>query len=229
MRERGVQDRAETYAILDEGLVAHVGFVDPDSGEPTVIPVAYARDGDTLLLHGSTGSRMFRALKAGAQICVTVTILDGLVVARSAFNSSMNYRSVMAFGRASVLEGEEQGRALDVITEHLIPGMTAYGRPATAKEMAQTMVLSLPLDDVTAKKREGGANDPEDAHLPIWAGHLPIAIHFGEPIPDLGATHLEVPDHVRDFALRMESTQPTAEFEEDDESDNGDVWFDLGR
>lgn len=187
----------EIHAILDEGYVAHVGFVDPTTSEPTVIPVAYGRDGDRLLLHGSSGSRLFMLLKTGSQVCVTVTHLDAMVAARSAFNSSMNYRSVMAFGIPRPLEGDEKVHALRVISDHLIPGVWDAGREMTAKEYAQTAVVELLLDDVTAKKRTGGALDEEDAHLPIWAGQIPMATTFGDPIADASAAHLPTPDYVR--------------------------------
>ena len=196
---RKVEDYPEIYAILDEGLVAHVGFIDPESKEPVVIPVAYGRDGDRILFHGSTGSRMFMALKAGAQICATVTLIDGIVSARSPFNSSMNYRSVMAFGVGKVLEGEEKIKALYAVSERLIPGLWDAGREQTAKEYAQTMMVELKLDDVTAKKRSGEANDPDDASLPIWAGVIPVEMKFGEPITNQDSKHIEVPDYIINF------------------------------
>ncbi len=197
---RRVEDYSEICAILDEGLVAHVGFIDPDTKEPIVIPVAYGRDGDRILFHGSTGSRMFIALKAGVQICATVTLIDGIVSARSPFNSSMNYRSVMAFGVGKVLEGEEKIKALYAVSERLIPGLWDAGREQTAKEYAQTMMVELKLDDVTAKKRTGAANDPDDAALPIWAGVIPVEMKFGEPITNQDSKHLEVPDYIKNFA-----------------------------
>ncbi|MFM1938213.1 MAG: hypothetical protein RLZZ320_1071 [Actinomycetota bacterium] len=196
---RKVEDYSEIYAILDEGLVAHVGFIDPESKEPVVIPVAYGRDGDRILFHGSTGSRMFMALKAGAQICATVTLIDGIVSARSPFNSSMNYRSVMAFGVGKVLEGEEKIKALYAVSERLIPGLWDAGREQTAKEYAQTMMVELKLDDVTAKKRSGEANDPDDASLQIWAGVIPVEMKFGEPITNQDSKHVEVPDYIINF------------------------------
>ncbi len=197
---RRVEDYSEIYAILDEGLVAHVGFNDPESNEPMVIPVAYGRDGDRILFHGSTGSRMFMALKAGVQICATVTLIDGIVSARSPFNSSMNYRSVMAFGVGKVLEGEEKIKALYAVSERLIPGLWDAGREQTAKEYAQTMMVELKLDDVTAKKRTGEANDPDDASLPIWAGVIPVEMKFGEPITNQDSKHVEIPDYIKNFA-----------------------------
>ena len=201
--QRSVADTEEIYEILDEALVAHVGFNDPDSGEPVVIPVAYGRDGDRLLIHGSTGSRMFMSLKKGIPVCITVTILDGLVSARSPFNSSMNYRSVMVFGTPKELSGAEKERGLYAVTERLIPGLWDAGREQTAKEFAQTMILEIPLDDVTAKKRVGAALDPEDANLPIWAGVVPIITSYGEPITNEDAKHVPLPDYIKNIAKRI--------------------------
>jgi nitroimidazol reductase NimA-like FMN-containing flavoprotein (pyridoxamine 5'-phosphate oxidase superfamily) len=197
--QRGVSDKSEIYSILDEGIIAHIGFNDPDTNEPMVIPVAYGRDGDRILFHGSTGSRMFMALKKGSPICATVTLLDGIVSARSPFNSSMNYRSVMAFGTTRVLEGEEKEKALYAVTERLVPGLWDAGREQTAKEFAQTMIVELKLDDVTAKKRTGEALDPEDAALPIWAGVIPMSTTFGEPITNEDSKHVPVPDYIRNI------------------------------
>lgn len=195
--QRGVADKAEIYSILDSATVAHIGFVDPDAEEPVVIPVAYGRQGDRIIFHGSTGSRLFMAMKAGVKICATITILDGLVAARSAFNASMNYRSVMVFGTPEVIEGEEKVAALYEVSERLMPGLWDAGREMTTKEFAQTMAVALSLDDVTCKKRSGGPLDAEDAHLPIWAGEIPVRQVPGEPIPDLAATHLPIPDYIK--------------------------------
>jgi nitroimidazol reductase NimA-like FMN-containing flavoprotein (pyridoxamine 5'-phosphate oxidase superfamily) len=199
---RTVEELQDIYKILDAGYVAHLGFSDPESKEATVIPLGYVRDGDRLLFHGSTGSRLFMALKAGVQVCATVTLLDGLVSARSTFNSSMNYRSVMAFGVTQVLEEEEKSAAMKALTEKLIPGLWEGGRPMTAKEFAQTMIVALPLDDVTAKQRSGDALDGEDAELAIWAGQIPIITKFGEPITNQDSSHLPVPDYIRRFGER---------------------------
>jgi hypothetical protein len=200
---RSVEEIQEIYSILDEGLVAHVGFIDPNSQEPVVIPVAYGRDGDRILFHGSTGSRMFMALRSGVQICATVTLLDGLVSARSPFNSSMNYRSVMAFGIPTVIEGDEKEKALYAVSERLIPGLWDAGRAQTKKEFAQTMMVELKLDDVTAKKRTGDAlDDEEDLQLPIWAGYIPINTSYGEPVTNENAKHLPVPDYIKNLMRR---------------------------
>jgi nitroimidazol reductase NimA-like FMN-containing flavoprotein (pyridoxamine 5'-phosphate oxidase superfamily) len=200
---RSIEELEEIFSILDEGMVAHIGFIDSESREPVVIPVAYGREGNRLLFHGSTGSRMFIALKSGVQICATVTLLDGIVSARSPFNSSMNYRSVMAFGIPRVLEGEEKERALYSVSERLIPGLWDAGREQTKKEFAQTMIVELKLDDVTAKKRSGDAIDDEaDTQLPIWAGYIPIESGFGDPITNSNAKHLPIPDYIKKLVKR---------------------------
>ena len=200
---RTVEELQEIYKILDAGYVAHLGFNDPESKEATVIPLGYVRDGDRLLFHGSTGSRLFMALKAGIQVRATVTLLDGLVSARSAFHSSMNYRSVMAFGVTQVLEEEEKSGAMKALTEKLIPGLWEGGRPMTAKEFAQTMIVALSLDDVTAKQRSGDAlDDDQDVELDIWAGQIPIITKFGEPITNKDSSHVPVPEYIRRFGER---------------------------
>jgi hypothetical protein len=143
---------------------------------------------------------MFMALKSGVQICATVTLLDGLVSARSPFNSSMNYRSVMAFGIPKVLEGDEKEKALYAVSERLIPGLWDAGREQTKKEFAQTMMVELKLDDVTAKKRTGEAlDDEEDLQLPIWAGYIPMSTKYGEPVTNENAKHLPVPDYIKNL------------------------------
>jgi uncharacterized protein len=187
--EKAVADRGVLEAILDAGLVAHVGIV--DDGQPYVVPVAYARDGDRLLFHGSTGSRLFRSLADGARTCVTVTLLDGLVLARSAFESSMNYRGVMALGSCTVLEGAERDDALRRISDHLLPGRWDDIRPPSRKELAATLVLALPLDEVSVKVSAGGPDDdPQDVDRPVWAGRVPLREVFGDPQPDeAGAAH----------------------------------------
>ena len=201
---RAVTDANEIYQILDEGLIAHVGFIDPDSNEPVVIPVAYGRVDNRIIFHGSTGSRFFMAMKAGVKICATVTLLDGLVSARSPFNSSMNYRSVMAFGTPKVLEDGAKDAAIYEVSERLIPGLWDAGREMTKKEFAQTMVVELELNDVTCKKRTGGALDLEDAELPIWAGQIPISTKFEEPITDESSAVREVPDYIKQMLKRKD-------------------------
>ncbi len=187
--ERGRYDRATVHGILDEGLVCHVGFV--AGGQPYVIPTLYVRDGETLYFHGSTGSRTLRALTAGADVCLTVTLLDGLVLARSVFHHSVDFRSVMVLGRAEpVRDTTEKRRALRLLVEHVVPGRSADARGPNAKELAATAVLALPLDEVSAKVRSGPPGDEEEDYgLPVWAGVLPLALQAGTPVPDprLGA------------------------------------------
>ncbi len=170
-------------AVLDAGRVAHVAVTD-DSGQPYVLPVAHARDGDAVLFHGSTGSRLFRTLAEGAPTCLTVTLLDGLVVARSVFESSMHYRSAMVLGRAAALDGGAKLAALERISEHLLPGRWADARQPNPKELAATLVLSLPLDEWSVKVSDGPPDDAaEDLDLPVWAGLVPLHESWGEPVP----------------------------------------------
>jgi nitroimidazol reductase NimA-like FMN-containing flavoprotein (pyridoxamine 5'-phosphate oxidase superfamily) len=183
--KRGLYDREVVHAILDAGLIAHVGFV--HEGQPYVIPMSYARDGERLLLHGAGGSRLMRTLATGAPACVTVTLLDGIVLARSVFHHSMNYRSVVALGSATKLEGAEKAAALDALVEGLVPGRSREARAPDKSELAATRILAFPLDEVSAKARSGPpADDPADVDLPIWAGTIPLALRAGpaEPAPD---------------------------------------------
>jgi hypothetical protein len=182
--KRAVYDKAEVYAILDAGYVCHVGFI--AGGQPCVIPTGYARAGDLLYLHGSAASRMLRALDQGADVCVTVTLLDGFVLARSAFHHSMNYRSVVVFARARlVTDPVEKVEALRAFTEHVLPGRWAEVRQPNASELAATKVLALPLDEASAKVRTGPPIDDEaDYALPVWAGVVPIRMERGEPVAD---------------------------------------------
>ena len=197
--DREVFDRDAVNALLDSEYVAHVGFVDADFNEPFVIPMAYARDNDRILLHGSTGSRLMMQLAKGAQMCVTVTKLNALIVAKSAFNSSMNYESVMIFGAGKRLEDSEKLAAMDRVTEGLIPGMVGYARPTTAKEAAGTMIIELPIEKYSLKSRTGGVVDePEDKELPIWSGIIPLVRVKGEPITAPNSFGIEVPLHIRD-------------------------------
>lgn len=184
LAKRGVYEREAIYAILDEAPICHVGFV--VDGAPVVIPTIHWREGDELYFHGSAASRMLRSLRGGVDACVTVTLLDGLVLARSAFHHSMNYRSVVVFGKArEVTEREEKLRALDRLVEHVVPGRSAVVRPPNESELRQTLVLALPLSEASAKVRTGGPiDDEEDYALPVWAGVIPIALTKGEPIAD---------------------------------------------
>ncbi len=194
--DKAVTDRVALDAVLDAGRVAQVAVV--DAGQPYILPVAYARDGDTVLFHGSTASRLFRTLAGGAPTCLTVTLLDGLVLARSLFESSMNYRSAMVLGVAEMLHGAPKLAALEVITEHLMPGRWADARRPSRKETAATLVLSLPLQEWSVKVSEGPPDDaPQDVGLPIWAGVIPVRETLGTPTPapDLVAG-LEVPSYV---------------------------------
>lgn len=184
LAKRGAYDRETIYAILDEAYVCHVGFsVD---GTPVVIPTIHWRDGDRLYVHGSAASRMLRNLRQGVPACVTVTLVDGLVLARSAFHHSMNYRSVVLFGTArEVSEPDEKRRALDRLVEHIAPGRTAEVRPPNESELRQTLVLSLPIEEASAKIRTGGpVDDEEDYALPVWAGVIPLRIERGEAVKD---------------------------------------------
>ena len=203
LAEKQVHDRAALDAVLDAGLVAHVAVRD-DDGQPYVVPVGYARDGDSVLFHGSTASRLFRSLAAGAPTCLTVTLLDGLVLARSVFESSMHYRSAMVLGTASTLEGDDQLRGLERVSEHLMPGRWADARRPNRKELASTLVLSLPLVEWSVKVSAGPPDDAtDDLALPVWAGVLPLHERYGEPTPapDL-RDGLAVPDYVRGWSRR---------------------------
>ncbi len=196
--DREVFDRDAVNSLLDSEYVAHVGFIDPDVNLPFVIPMGFARDDDRILLHGSTGSRMMMAIAKGIDICVTVTQLNAIVVARSAFNSSMNYESVMVFGKARVLTAGEKDQALEAITEKLVPGLWGYGRPMTAKEAAATMIVELSLERFSAKSRSGDPIDEDsDLDLPIWAGILPISTHKGQAQSAANASHLPIPPHIQ--------------------------------
>jgi nitroimidazol reductase NimA-like FMN-containing flavoprotein (pyridoxamine 5'-phosphate oxidase superfamily) len=180
--ERAAYDRATVHTILDEGFICHVAFA--IEGQPYALPTAYARVGETLYLHGSSGSRL--GLKPGMPVCVTVTLLDGLVLARAAFHHSLNYRSVMVLGRTRlVTDPKEKEAALSAFVEHILAGRGADVRPADTKELAATAVLAVPLEEVSAKIRWGDPkDDEEDYDLPAWAGVLPLALVPGAPAPD---------------------------------------------
>ena len=197
-RERGMTDRADLYTVLDAGLICHLGVI--SGGVPMVLPTAYGRDGDTLYVHGSSANGVYGAAD-GQQVCVTVTHLDGLVCARSVFTHSVNYRSAVVFGTATmVLDEDERWQALRIITDHLIPGRWAAARQPTRKEMAATAVLSVPLTEASVKIRTGMPKDEgEDLDLDVWAGVLPVSVTFGEPEPDpLLRSEIPVPAHIRD-------------------------------
>jgi nitroimidazol reductase NimA-like FMN-containing flavoprotein (pyridoxamine 5'-phosphate oxidase superfamily) len=198
--KRGHFDRETVYGILDEGFICHVGFA--PQGQPFVIPTGYARVDDKLYIHGSQASRMLRTLSGGLDACVTVTIIDGLVLARSAFHHSMNYRSVVIFGRATILEDrEEKSAALVALSEHIVRGRWADVREPNEEELKQTTVLSLPLVEASAKIRTGPPlDDEEDYALPMWAGVIPLRLEAGEPIDDPRLMDgIEVPGYARDY------------------------------
>lgn len=203
LRERGRSDRAELYAILDAGLICHLGVV--AGGYPVVLPTGYGRTGDTLYLHGSSANRSLLAAD-GQQVCVTVTHLDGLVCARSVFNHSMNYRSAMIFGAARLVRGDEARlAAMRAVSEQLVPGQWDYARPPSRKELAATAVLELPLEEASVKIRSGPPSDePEDYDLDIWAGVLPARLVFGAPQSDPALrVGITVPAHISALAGRQ--------------------------
>jgi uncharacterized protein len=184
LKKRAAYDKPTVHAILDEGFVCHVGFV--VETQPYVIPTVYARDDECLYLHGAMASRMLRSLAEGLDVCVTVTLVDGLVLARSAFNHSINYRSVVALGKARLVdEHHEKMHALQVITDHVVPRRWQQARGPNELELKQTSVLALPLLEVSAKVRSGPpVDDDEDYALPVWAGVLPLETRMAHPIAD---------------------------------------------
>jgi nitroimidazol reductase NimA-like FMN-containing flavoprotein (pyridoxamine 5'-phosphate oxidase superfamily) len=206
--KRGSFERQTVYEILDEGFVCHVGFV--SDGQPFVIPTAYGRVGDVLYLHGAKASRMLKALSAGGEVCVTVTLVDGLVLARSAFHHSINYRSVVVFGRTHAVESEEEkNAALEAFTEHVCRGRWAEVRWPTPQELAATTVVALPLAEASAKVRTGPPiDDEEDYALPVWAGVLPLRVDAGTPEADPRLPpETPVPDYVARFDLTKRNEQ----------------------
>jgi nitroimidazol reductase NimA-like FMN-containing flavoprotein (pyridoxamine 5'-phosphate oxidase superfamily) len=182
--KRGVYDKAQVHAILYEGFICHVGFV--VDGQPFVIPTAYARAGEQIYIHGSSASRMMRAGAQEIDLCLTVTLVDGLVLARSAFHTSINYRSVVVLGKARlVTDVIEKWQALRSFTNHVIDGRWEQAKQPNEQELKATSVLSLPLDEVSAKIRTGPPiDDEEDYALPVWAGVVPVVQTLGEPLPD---------------------------------------------
>jgi nitroimidazol reductase NimA-like FMN-containing flavoprotein (pyridoxamine 5'-phosphate oxidase superfamily) len=183
LAERGRYDRATIHEVLDEAYIAHVGFV--VDGEPRVLPMTYGRIDDVLYLHGAAGNAMLRA-SSGAEVCVTVTLLDGLVLARSAFHHSMNHRSVVLLGTATKVDDDaEKRRALDAVVEHVLPGRSQVARPSNDVELRKTMVLRLPIAEGSAKVRTGGpVDEPEDMDLPVWAGVVPLRLVADAPVQD---------------------------------------------
>lgn len=201
--QRGVYDRETAYAILDEGFICHVGFV--TDGQPFVIPTGYGRVDDNLYIHGSAASRMLRNLDRGVAVCVTVTLLDGLVLARSIFNHSMNYRSVVVLGTAvAVTDSVEKLEALHRLSEHIVPGRWKEVRAPNEQELKATLVLRLPIAEFSSKVRQGPPiDDEEDYSFPTWAGVLPLDVVAGAPVDDsrllAGQT---VPSYVRGYSRR---------------------------
>lgn len=197
---RGAYDRETIYSILDADFICHVGFI--IDGQPYVIPTGFARIGDHLYIHGSSASRMLRTLSEGVDVCVTVTLVDGLVLARSAFHHSINYRSVVVLGKAELVEDrEEKERALEAFTEHIIPGRWSEVRWPNELELKATSVLKLPIEEASAKIRTGDPkDDEEDYAMNVWAGVLPISQTVGKPIPD---SRLEdgivIPPHITSY------------------------------
>ena len=199
--ERAVYDRAAAYKILDEGFICHVGFI--VDGQPFVIPTSYGRKEDNLYIHGSAASRMLRNLEEGVPVCITVTLLDGLVLARSIFNHSMNYRSVVVLGVATaVTDPAEKLAALRALSRHILPGRWEDVRQPNEKELKATSVLRLPIEEFSAKVRQGPPiDDEEDYSFPTWAGVIPLTLVPGAPIPDprLEPTH-PVPSYANRYS-----------------------------
>jgi hypothetical protein len=199
--QRGSYERNVVYGIIDEALYCHVGFVQDD--QPIVIPTIHARLDDALILHGAKASRMLKHIAAGGPVCVAITLLDGLVFARSVFNHSMNYRSVVVFGHGRLIEdADEKWQAVEALTEHIARGRWAEARQPTPKEMDATAVVSIAIERASAKIRSGPPGDDEaDYALPIWAGVLPTGLDLGEPIPDPKLTAgVALPDYLRRYS-----------------------------
>jgi uncharacterized protein len=204
--DRGVYDREIAYQILDQGFICHIGFL--VDGQPFVIPTAYGRAGDNLYVHGSAASRMLRRLDEGVPICLTVTLLDGLVLARSVFNHSMNYRSVVVLGRAMAVEDREgKLAALRALSEHILPGRWDDARQPNEKELKATLVLRLPVDEFSAKVRSGPPiDDLEDYSFPTWAGVIPLEMVARDPISDPRLQHgREAPAYATHYLRRPNS------------------------
>ena len=211
--DRGSYDWVTITQILDAGFLAHVGFC--LDGQPFVIPTLYGRDGERLYLHGSAASRMLRELETGIPTCVTVTLVDGLVLSRSAFDHSMNYRSIIAFGTArKVVDPEQKVKALRVISEHLIAGRWADVRGPSEKELKATTVLEFSIDEASSKVRNGPPlDDKSDYELPVWAGVLPLEIKSRPPIPDDKLVEgVTLPDYVRRYDARLAGHSQNRDF-----------------
>jgi nitroimidazol reductase NimA-like FMN-containing flavoprotein (pyridoxamine 5'-phosphate oxidase superfamily) len=200
IHERGRYDRGAIDAVLDAAVVAHLGFV--QDGQPFVIPTLHARVGDEVLVHGSSASRALRTVGGGVPACLTVTLLDGIVLARSVFEHSVNYRSVVVLGEATPVAAEDKLAALEALTERLLPGRWQDARRPTAQELKATSILRLPLDEASAKIREGGAEDGDtpDAELDVWAGQIPLVTRALDPVPDADLRPgIPVPEYARHY------------------------------
>jgi uncharacterized protein len=203
LSERGRLDRADLQAVLEAGLICHLGVI--IDGTPVVLPTGYGRIGENLYLHGSSGNQSLRSA-AGQQVCVTVTLLDGLVCARAVFHHSMNYRSAVIFGTARLVDDpDEKLAALKAVTNHLVPGRWDHARAPSRKELAATAVIALPLEEASVKMRSGGPkDDPEDYDSGIWAGVLPSALAFGPAEPDPALRdNVSIPDHIAVLASQF--------------------------
>jgi uncharacterized protein len=202
--QRAVYDRDSVNQILDEAFLCHIGFV--ADGQPYVIPTSYGRDGDVLYIHGSAASRMLRNLDQGVPVCITVTLLDGLVLARSVFNHSMNYRSVVILGRATLVAAPaEKIAALRALSEHILPHRWDDSRQPNEKELKATSVLRLPISEFSAKVRVGPpVDDEEDYSFPTWAGVIPLAMNSGTPIRDERCEQ-EMPEYLRNYSRKKKS------------------------
>lgn len=199
--QRAVYDRNLVNRILDEGFICHVGFA--VDGQPFVIPTSYGRHEDVLYIHGSVASRMLRNVSGGIPLCVTVTLLDGLVLARSIFNHSMNYRSVVVLGMGTAIEArDEKLTALRLLSEHIVPGRWSEVRQPNEKELKATTILRVPIQEFSAKVREGPViDDEEDYAFPVWAGVLPLNLVTGDPIDDSRlADGTEAPEYVKSYS-----------------------------
>ena len=198
LKQRSVSDRAAMYEILDSTILCHIGYV--ESGQPFVLPYAFVRDGDRILIHGSSGARFMRELAKGSPTCITVTKLDGLVLARTTYDSSMNYRSVVILGTAEEITGNDKNELLEKVSDGLVPGRTLEVRKSTNKELAATTLLSISLAEASVKIRSGMPHDDEGEGTGVWAGVIPLHLVAGEPIAaDEESQNLPVPKSVHEF------------------------------
>jgi nitroimidazol reductase NimA-like FMN-containing flavoprotein (pyridoxamine 5'-phosphate oxidase superfamily) len=207
--ERGAYDPAVIYPIVDEALICHVGFI--QDNQPYIIPTLHARQDDTILLHGAKGSRLLRYIEAGGDVCITITLIDGIVLARSAFSHSVNYRSAVLFGKGQmILDDDARMQALELFTERLIPGRWQDVRPPNAVELKQTTIVAVPIESASAKVRSGPPKDgQDDLDWPAWAGVLPLQQVSGVAIPDPQlVAPIEVPEYIRDYRRPTTDQRP---------------------